>query len=122
MAFQWRREDPAFAADWDEAREQATEALEREAWRRAKEGWEKPVFQNGQQVGVMREYSNTLLIFLLKAQRPELYRENARVEISGPHGGAVPLSHKIDLSNLSAEEKLTLAGMARKAKDADGGK
>jgi hypothetical protein len=48
--------------------------LEDEAVRRAYEGVERPVFQGGKQVGVVREYSDTLLIFLLKALRPEKYR------------------------------------------------
>lgn len=120
MAFQWRQDDPVFASQWNEAVEQATEKLEREAWRRASEGWEKPVFQNGRQVGTVREYSNTLLIFLLKAQRPDRYRENSKVEISGPQGQPVALSHRIDLSNLTAEEKMAIAGLARKARGADG--
>ena len=120
MAFQWRQDDPVFASQWNEAVEQATELLEKEAWRRASEGWEKPVFQNGSQVGTIREYSNTLLIFLLKALRPDRYRDNAKVEISGPQGGPVALSHKIDLSNLSPEEKIALASLARKVRGPDG--
>jgi hypothetical protein len=36
--------------------------------------------------------SDTLLIFLLKARRPAVYRENARVELTGIAGGPVALS------------------------------
>ena len=32
------------------------------------------------------EYSDTLLIFLLKGVRPQKYRDNVRQEISGPDG------------------------------------
>ena len=60
--------------------ESAVDDLEAEAWRRAKEGVEKPVFQGGKQVGVIREYSDTLMATLLKAHRPEKYRENFKIE------------------------------------------
>lgn len=69
-----------FAAAWDSAREVAADALELEARRRAKEGWPEPVFYQGKQVGRVRKYSDTLLIFLLKATRPEKFRETVRHE------------------------------------------
>ena len=76
----WRREDEAFAKDWDAALETGTDALEDEAVRRAVEGTLKPVYQGGKQVGTVREYSDTLLIFLLKARRPEKFKERAAIE------------------------------------------
>ena len=54
--------------------------LEDEARRRALQGVEKPVFREGRQVGTVTEYSDTLLIFLLKARRPEKFRDRARFE------------------------------------------
>ena len=36
---------------------------------------ERPVFQGKQLVGHIRDYSDTHLIFMLKARRPEKYRE-----------------------------------------------
>ncbi len=41
----------------------------------------RPVFQGGKHVGDIREYSDTLLQFLLKGERPEKFRE--RYEVSG---------------------------------------
>ncbi|MDP2936788.1 MAG: hypothetical protein Q8O86_09895 [Dehalococcoidia bacterium] len=52
-------------------------------------GTEKPVFQGGQQVGVVREYSDVLLIFLLKGARPEKYRDNLKADVN--HSGQVSL-------------------------------
>ena len=52
-----------------------TDALEDEALRRAFHGSERPVFQGKELVGYVRDYSDTLLIFMLKARRPEKYRE-----------------------------------------------
>lgn len=87
--YEHRNQDPAFRAAWDEAVETACDALEAEAWRRAKDGVRKPVYQGGEKVGEVREYSDTLLIFLLKGHRPERFRERVSTEISGPGGGAV---------------------------------
>jgi hypothetical protein len=55
--------------------------LEDEAVRRAYEGVEKPVCQMGKEVGVIREYSDTMLIFLLKGLRPAKYRERYDVVV-----------------------------------------
>ena len=38
------------------------------------------------------ESSDTLMMFLLKAHRPAVYRERPRVEHSGPDGAAIPLA------------------------------
>lgn len=76
----WRAADQEFARAWDAALALGTDALEDEAVRRAHEGTLKPVYQGGKKVGVIREYSDTLLIFLLKGRRPEKYKDRAIVE------------------------------------------
>lgn len=73
--YRWRSEDPAFAAEWDEAIEAGTDLLEDEARRRAVDGVEKPIFYQGREVGRMREYSDSLLMFLLKGRRPDKFRD-----------------------------------------------
>jgi hypothetical protein len=59
----------------DEATDEACDVLEAEAWRRAVDGVDRPIFQRGEQVGVERVYSDNLMVQLLKAHRPEKYRE-----------------------------------------------
>lgn len=76
-----REASPEFARKMEEAEEASTQYLETEAIRRASRGTNKPVFHRGQEVGFIREYSDTLLIFMLKARRPEAYRE--RLEVRG---------------------------------------
>jgi hypothetical protein len=76
-AYQLRAEDPDFAAEWTEALETATDALAAEARRRAIDGVEVPHFHQGRVAGTVRKYSDTLLMFLLRAHRPDLYRERA---------------------------------------------
>ena len=82
-AYQWRKDVPGFAEAWDHAMGIGVSALEDEAHRRAFEGWDEPVFQQGMEVGAIRKSSDTLAIFLLKAHAPEKYRENSKVELSG---------------------------------------
>lgn len=72
---------------------------EDEAWRRGTEGWEEPVYQGGKLVGTKLVKSDTMLIFMLKAAKPEKYRE--RFEHSGPAGGPIQTE---DLTGLSDAE------------------
>lgn len=74
-AYDHRKNDADFAALWEEAVEIGMDELESEARRRAFKGTKKPVYQKGQCVGYIQEYSDTLMIFLLKGGRPEKYRE-----------------------------------------------
>ena len=80
-----------FAKDWKSALA-GRNMLEDEAIRRAKDGVrEKPVYQGGKLVGHVQEYSDTLLIFLLKGARPEKYRDRVQQELSGPGGQTIQL-------------------------------
>lgn len=93
--YRWLDSDMAYREAFDLAKEDAADILEAEAKRRAVDGVEEPVgFYRGQPGGVVRKYSDTLLIFLLKGLRPEVYRE--RMEVRGFLG-------KIDLNMLSNE-------------------
>jgi hypothetical protein len=74
-AYERKASDPEFAARWQDAIEQAVENLEAEANRRARVGYLRPVYQKGELVGKVREYSDTLLIFLLKGLKPQVYRD-----------------------------------------------
>jgi len=84
-----RERDETFAAAWAEAREEAADHLEDEARRRAVDGWEEPVYGSGgpgrgtEEVGTIRRFDSTLLIFLLKGARPEKYRERFDTKLSG---------------------------------------
>ena len=51
----------------------AAEALLDTAVTRAREGTERGVWRRGRQVGVMREYNDRLLMFLLRRLKPEVY-------------------------------------------------
>lgn len=100
--YEWLKADDAFKALYDEACEVAAAALEDEAVRRAYEGTVKPVYQGGKKVGAIREYSDTLLIVLLKARLPDKYKERTSNEHSGPGGKPIPVSS--GLQGLSFDE------------------
>ena len=86
IVYKRRREDEDFARDWDEAKWIGGGALEDEAIRRARDGWEVPVFHDGQKCGTVRKYSDTLLIFLLKGAMPDKYADRQKTELSNPDG------------------------------------
>lgn len=114
-AYEARKQDAAFADQWHEAVEEACDLMEAEALRRAVDGVAKPVFYQGKQCGEIQEYSDTLLIFLLKAHRPEKFRDNARIELTGKDGGPVQTEKPYDLSKLSVPELEQLKALYEKA-------
>lgn len=84
-AYATRARDQGFAEQWDDAIDEAVDILEQECRRRAIQGVERerwvrvgsdedgrPKFK---QV-VEREFSDNLLMFLLKAHRPDKFRDN----------------------------------------------
>jgi hypothetical protein len=111
--FRWLRGDSDYATEFELAREEAITLLEDEAVRRAHEGTLRAVFYKGKASGAVREYSDTLLVVLLKAHKPEKYRENWKGEISGPGGGPIPL-HDGRLNNLTDGELAELIALAGK--------
>ncbi len=108
--YNWRQQDEAFAIAWHDVEEATTERMEREAFRRSVEGVKRDIYHQGQVVGQERQFSDVLLIFMLKARRPERYRDNVKIE----HGGTVNQSHSFDLTRLSAAEKHDLLALVEK--------
>ena len=91
----WIRKDPDYAAAFQEAHTGAVIVLEDEAHRRAVSGVQRVKFHEGRPIMgkgpdgkpmtyVEHEYSDTLLIFLLKANAPEKYRERMEVTSHQP--------------------------------------
>jgi hypothetical protein len=93
-AYDHKEKDTAFSDAWDGSYEAAVDDLESEARRRGLEGYSEPVFGNlgpglgSGKIGVIKRYSDGLLMFLLKGARPEKFRENSGVSL-GISGGVV---------------------------------
>ncbi len=97
--YDWQELDDQFAAGWREAELVSTEVLEAEARRRAVTGVPRLKFDRGVAVTdpstgepyVENEYSDTLLIFLLKARAPEKYRERVQMQHADADGKRLPI-------------------------------
>jgi len=110
----WLKNDPDYAAAFEIARMQGVDVLEAEAVRRAHEGVSKPIFHGGKRaidvvqnpdgsvkrdsagkpIGIpaaVREYSDTLLIFMLKGRNPTVFGDRQKQEQSAPGGGGITL-------------------------------
>lgn len=108
-AYNWRNEDDAFAQAWAEAIDEATDALEAEARRRAIDGVEKPITYQGNITGTYVEYSDKMLELLLRAHRPEKFSERVRNEHTGANGGPIQLERAVSDAD---EFTRRIAGMA----------
>jgi hypothetical protein len=111
-AYRWRQADEDFALAWHDLEEDTTDEMEREAYRRAVEGVPEPVFHKGEEIATINRYSDTLLIFMLKARKPETYRERFDVN----HSGKVATPERPDLSKLDLEEAEQLTRLLAKAR------
>ena len=101
----YRDDDPEFGAQWENIQEYNVERLESEVDRRAL-GWEEEIVFQGRKTGeTVTRYSDTLLMFRLKALRPERYREGPGVKQGS------------GLSEAELDEALTKM-MARRARTA----
>lgn len=81
--YDWQEQDDIFALGFREAEIESTERLEAEAYRRAHDGVVKTkgVYYLGARIAdeEVIDYSDTLLIFLLKARNREKYGDHARI-------------------------------------------
>ena len=110
----WLQKDPDYAAAFEIARMRGVDVLEAEAVRGAFEGVAKPIFHGGKRaidvvqnpdgsvkrdaagkpIGIpaaVREYSDTLLIFMLKGRNPAVFGDRQKQEHSAPGGGGITL-------------------------------
>lgn len=70
-----RNTDPDFKAAWDDVIDEICDDAEAELHRRAVKGVLEPIYYKGKKVGSIRKFSDSGLQFLLRAKRPEIYRE-----------------------------------------------
>ena len=113
QAYHVRRHSEHFAAQWDEALEEGTDLLDAEARRRAVTGIDKPVFYKGEVVGSITKYSDSLLMFLLKAHRPQKFCDCGKVK----HPGATDVSADKDLEKRIMERLEKMAALDDEANE-----
>lgn len=88
-AYLHRERDEEFALAWQTAMDSACDLLEEMAWNRAKES------------------SDLLLIFLLKAHRPAMYRETTRHEHTGAAGRPIAVTYEAEFGTSGAVDIAT---------------
>lgn len=133
--YHWLAADPAYAEAARHAEEEAADLLEAEARRRAASGVRRPVLYKGQQVKINDPetgkaeplwecvYSDSLMLALLKASRPDKFAERTKNENSNDTRLKVD-EDEADLDNLTVDELeqyLVLTRKAKGPKKADGG-
>ena len=79
--YYWLAHDPEYVEAYKLANVIYADALEAECSRRGMEGIEEPVFQAGREVGVVRKYSDLLLIFRTKGALPGKYADRVTINI-----------------------------------------
>ena len=79
------KNDPEYRKSFEEAREEACGLLEDEAVRRAYEGTLRPQAIGGGKVMMVAEFSDQLLMFLLKCRNPKVFgdRREDTVHLDG---------------------------------------
>src|SRR5438309_5977903 len=98
----WKKNDPDFRVAFAEAAEDSTDMVEHSARVRAVAGVKKTIYYMGKPIGQELQYSDVLSIVLLKAYRPEKFREH--YELSGPGGGPIEVTNPIQRIQAKLDE------------------
>lgn len=112
-AYRTRGADPAFAGAWADALGRSVDRLEAAAFKRATEGWiaSEALDGEGRVTGRTFKVSDSLVMPLLRAHKPEVYAGPDRLELSGKDGGPIRAEAPLDLSRLSDADLEALAGI-----------
>lgn len=90
--YRWQKDDEVFNEDCKTALAMANDLMEREARRRAIDGFERPIIYQGEVTGEYTDYSDSLLTTLMKGNKPEKYKE--RTQLSGSVGRPMTLDEE----------------------------
>lgn len=111
-AYDKRNTDIEFAAAWDDAKKVGLDVLKDEAWRRAHEGVKRDKFYLGKKIATEIEYSDTLLMFLIKQADPS-YREHYDVNLGNAGGRPFLFQmqlHPVAAAQVAAQHKAVAKG------------
>jgi hypothetical protein len=125
LHYRWL-ESPAYAAKFEDAKEEAAQTLEDEAVERATRGVFEPTVYQGEftypwiekvdketgevtkkrsktPVGTWKK-SDAVLMFLLKGFKPDKYRERGSVEVTGAGGGPIEIVERLNAARKRRDE------------------
>lgn len=115
--YDWQQKDPAFKIACKNAKDLAIATMEVEARHRAVNGVTVKVLydDDGNEIGVERKKSDTMLIFLLKAAKPDKYRDNMSIDHNVHTDGTTNDDLVYDFTRLTSSERDTLEALLDKA-------
>jgi len=82
-----KKKDAEFSAAWEDAIDEGIDLMEESARERAFDGVKEDVYYQGNPCGKINKFSDGLTTFMLKANRPEKFREHSQVDLN--HKGGV---------------------------------
>lgn len=88
--YKWLTEE-WFASEVQRRRDALIDRLEDNTLTRAVDGWEEPVFYQGEECGAVRKFDNGLSWKMLAKHRPDLYREVKQDDAKPFDVGIVPM-------------------------------
>lgn len=107
---EWKADDPEFAKQWEDAYDEGTDVLVKEAQRRAIHGYEEVTITtsdgpkgSSESKTVTTKYSDTLLNITLQARRPGEFGKS-RVELTGKDGGPIQAMMEVEFVEAPAKQ------------------
>ena len=82
----WLKTDAEYAMAHEKVRAMLVDNLEDAAYERAVNGIERKIYFKGEEIGTQKEYSDTLLALLLKANMPEKYKDKTETTVNVEDG------------------------------------
>jgi len=82
--YRWKENSDTFLVQYNQACEEAKDAIRAEIFRRGHDGWDEPLVSGGKLMGTVHRYSDTLLIFHAKMLMPEYRDKSATVNVVLP--------------------------------------
>lgn len=104
--YKWKHNSPAYAQCFESLNTYVVEAMEEEAKRRSLLGVEKNIYYQGEVVGTEVIFSDQLLMFMLRAAKPDTYRERTSMELTAP-----PPVANSELRGLGKDALVRIAGI-----------
>jgi hypothetical protein len=85
-AYSAKKVNSKFSDAWDNALQEGLDLLENVVMQRAFDGVTKNIYYQGKKCGEEKVYSDGLAMFLLKAHRPEKYRDGSNINLNQTGG------------------------------------
>lgn len=95
-------------------KQQTIETLEQTALSRAVDGWDEPVFYEGKLCGTKRKFSDSLLMFMLKGLKPDVYKDGANINVNNTNSNANAVVMSDEVKKQVAADYRTLQGIISK--------